>query len=308
MTQTTPPPNTEAQEEAIQEKVTQGEFHFIPGELEPIAPKKKFPAILKQAFRPMFFGAIGIHALLLFTPLSSPQQTKPKETAEPVKLARLSDKVLVKSMPKVKVAAAPKKVNLPKIAVASTNPVIVNLPEPEKAKTEENKTEPEKLTDKKLDDKQSKDSKVADGKLSDKGVDPSKVDPSKATTNEKDASKLDEGTQKFAPIINGLNKALNPAEETAAIPEKEQLINSAPFFKANPPPVSGAVISNKEVDEVIAGLRASFPDKFSPKGSYAGTQLYEAKVGDVTRYISIVKADNVMGQNVLVFLWEKPPA
>ena len=55
--------------------------------------------------------------------------------------------------------------------------------------------------------------------------------------------------------------------------------------------MTGAVISNKEVDEVIAGLRASFPDKFSPKGSYAGTQLYEAKVGDVTRYISIVKAE-----------------
>ena len=135
MTQTTPPPNTEVQEEAIQEKVTQGEFHFIPGELEPIAPKKTLPEILKQAFRPMFFGAIGIHALLLFTPLSSPQQTKPKETAEPVKLARLSDKVLVKSMPKVKVSAAPKKVNLPKIAVASTNPVIVSFPESEKAKT-----------------------------------------------------------------------------------------------------------------------------------------------------------------------------
>ncbi len=307
MTQITPPPNTEVQEEALQEKVTQGEFHFIPGELEPIAPKKTLPEILKQTFRPMFFGAIGIHALLLFTPLSSSQQTKPKETAEPVKLARLSDKVLVKSMPKVKVSAAPKKLNLPKVAVASTNPVIVNLPEPETPKTEENKSEPEKIPDKKLDDKQSKDSKVADGKLSNKGADPSTVDPKKATTDEKEVGKLDEGTKKFAPIINGLNKALNPAEETAAVPESTQLLNSAPFFNANPPPVSGAVISNKEVDEVIAGLQASFPDKFSVKGSYAGTQLYEAKVGDVTRYISVVKADNVMGQNVLVFLWEKPP-
>ncbi len=307
MTQIIPPPNNETREETIQE-----EFHFIPGELEPIAPKKKFPAILKQAFRPMFFGAIGIHALLLFTPLGSSHQTKPKETAEPVKLARLSDKVLVKSLPKVKVAAAPKKVNLPKISVASTNPVIVSLPEPEKGKTEENRPEDIKVEKSKPEDTKTEnkllDSKPTDRKQSNKGVDPSTVDPSKATTNEKDASELDEGTKKFSPIINGLNKALNPDEETAATPEKEQLINSAPFFNVNPPPVSGAVISNKEVDEVIAGLQASFPDKFSPKGSYAGTQLYEAKVGDVTRYISVVKADNILGKNVLIFLWEKPPA
>jgi hypothetical protein len=312
MTQTTPNPKSETEQE-IQE------FQFIPGELEPIlseinTPKssKKFklpafvnPGLVKKAFRPMLFGALGIHGFLLFVPFTSTPQVKPKETAEPVKLSRLSDKVLVKSMPKVKVTAAPKKLDLPKVAVVPSNPIVIKS-DPEKPKSEPDKS-PDKKPDEKKAEAKKEDSKSADTKPSDKGEDPSKVDPKKATTNEKDAGKLDEGTQKFAPIINGLNKAFNPDEETAAVPEAEQLTNSAPFFNAKPSPVTGAVISNKEVDAVIAGLQTSFPDKFSPKGSYAGTPLYEAKVGDVTRYISIIKADNIIGQNVLVFLWEKPP-
>ena len=304
MTQITPPPNTEVQEEAIQEKVTQGEFHFIPGELEPIAPKKTLPEILKQALRPMFFGAIGIHALLLFTPLSGPQQTKPKETAEPVKLARLSDKVLVKSMPKVKVAAAPKKVNLPKIAVASTNPVIVNLPEPENAKTEENKTEPEKLTDKKLDDKQSKDSKVADGKLSDKGVDPSKVDPKNRTSDANAASKLDAESQKFGSVIEALRSTLNPGE-AAADADSNLLDDPTPFFSVKPPPQGNSLISNQEVEEVEANLKGQFTEEFTRKGTYGGGALYEAKIGGTKRYVSLIKTNQ--GKGVMVFLWEKSP-
>jgi hypothetical protein len=317
MTQTNPNPETEQE---IQE------FHFIPGELEPISsevnPSKsskkiKLPAfinpgLVKKAFRPMLFGALGIHGFLLFVPLTSTPQVKPKETAEPVKLSRLSDKVLVKSMPKVKVTSLPKaKPDLPKVAVAPSNPIVIKA-DPEKPKPEPEKS-PEKKPDEpkpesKKDDKKTDDTKATDKKQSDKGEDPSKVDPKKATTDEKEVGKLDEGTQKFAPIINGLNQAFNPDEKTAAVPEPVQLTDSAPFFNVKPSPVTGAVISNKEVDEVIAGLQTSFPDKFSSKGSYAGSPLYEAKVGDVTRYISIIKADNVIGQNVLVFLWEKPPA
>jgi hypothetical protein len=310
MTQITPPPNSELVEELIQETATQGEFHFIPGELEPIAPKKKFPAILKQAVRPMFFGAIGIHALLLFTPLKMTQQTKPKETAEPVKLARLSDKVLVKSLPKVKVTAAPKKVDLPKIAVASTNPVVVKLPEPEKPKVEEKKTEPEKSPDKKpqdknLDNKKS-DSKKSEesSKASEKGADPSTVDPKKATTNEKDASKLDAESQQFGSVIAGLRSMLNPGEAEADA-DANFLDDPTPFFNIKPPPQGNTLISNQEVEEVEASLKGQFSEKFAKKPNYGGGLLYEAKIGGTTRYVSLIKTNS--GKGVMVFLWEKSP-
>lgn len=319
MTQLTPTPENETQDYTIQEKVMpeeviQEQFHFIPGDLEPIDSKKKFPAILKQAFRPMFFGAIAIHGLLLFTPLKSSHQAKPKETAEPVKLARLSDKVLVKSLPKVKVTAAPKKANLPKVAVASTNPIVVTLPEPEKSKIEDSKPEDKKIELKKPEDtstasKQS-DSKPTDGKQSDKGIDPSTVDPKNRTTDESKAGKpSDKDSAKFSSIFNELNKTFNPNEELALIPEITQLQNPTPFFNVNPPPKDGAAISNQDVDDVVTGLKSAFPGtgNFSKKGAYGGADLYEAKIGEVIRYISVIKADNVEGKNVLIFLWEKPP-
>jgi len=317
MTQTNPNPNpTHDPGEQTPE------FRFLPGDLEPIAeaPKKKFPPklnlpkfinpnLLKQAFRPMLLGALGIHGLLLFTPLTSPQQVKPKETAEPVKLNRLSDKVLVKSMPKVKIATLPNKtkLNLPKVAVASTNSIAIKAPTPpEEPKSEEKK--PEEKKSEKPTEKSPQPSVTPSGS-SNQGLDPSKLkDPSKGTMDAKDASKLDAETQKFAPIINGLNKQFNPNEETAPVPEAEQLTDPAPFFKVNPAPVTGAVISNQEVDAVVSGLQSSFSGQFTPKGNYAGTALYEVKVEGITRYISVVKADNVIGQNVLVFLWAKPPA
>jgi hypothetical protein len=193
MSQSTPTPTPSPETEIP-------EFEFVPGDLEPLSsasqnkpfpPKIKLPEInlklLKTAFRPMMFGAVGIHALLLFTPLTMTQQAKPKETAEPVKLKRLSDKVLVKSMPKVKVAAAPKKTDLPKVAVASSNPIVIKAPEPEKPKSEDKKPE-DKKDDKKPEDK--KDDKKADGKSNDKGVDASTVPKDKATTNQDEASQL----------------------------------------------------------------------------------------------------------------------
>ena len=305
MTQIIPPPNNETREDTIQE-----EFHFIPGELEPIAPKKTFPAILKQVIRPMFFGAIGIHALLLFTPLSSPQQTKPKETAEPVKVARLSDKILVKSMPKVKVAAAPKKLNLPKIAVASTNPVIVNLPEPEKAKTEETKTEDKKTEQKKPEDTKAEgklsDSKLADGKQSNKGVDPSTVDPRKATTDENAASKLDAESQKVSDVITALRTEMSPGE-----PETDPDANflkeeDKPFFFTadNMPKAPGSYISpTNTLSDVEAKLKNKF-ETFIRKGSHSSSgAVYEAKIGATIRYVTIVEA----GGGIMVFLWKESP-
>ena len=315
MTQLTPTPENETQDYTIQEKVMpeeviQEQFHFIPGDLEPIDSKKKFPAILKQAFRPMFFGAIAIHGLLLFTPLKGSHQAKPKETAEPVKLARLSDKVLVKSLPKVKVTAAAKKANLPKIAVASTNPVVVKLPEPEKSKAEETKSEPEKSPEKKLEDK-SLDNKKSDGKkpeesskVSEKGVDPSTVDPKKATTNEKDASKLDAESQQFGSVIAGLRSMLNPGEAEAEA-DANLLDYPTPFFNIKPPPQGNTLISNQEIEEVATSLKGQFSEKFVKKDDYGGGLLYEAKIGGTTRYVSLIKTNS--GKGVMVFLWEKSP-
>ena len=305
MTQITPPPNTEVQEEAIQEKVTQGEFHFIPGELEPIAPKKTLPEILKQALRPMFFGAIGIHALLLFTPLSGPQQTKPKETAEPVKLARLSDKVLVKSMPKVKVAAAPKKVNLPKIAVASTNPVIVNLPGSERAKTEENESEDKTIEQNKTENQTTK---------GDKGVNPLNVKPEKRTTDEENTSKLSKESKEFESVIAGLSELSNGTEEDKKAKKIDPYLLPEPkliFPDPNDPDkvVSGiegySWISNNTVEQVVTDLTQKFSKGFKKTGDYAGGEIYEAKIGNSTRFITVFKVTS--GSGVMVFQWAKSP-
>ncbi len=296
------------------------EFEFTPGDLEPLPPDKKpFPPklpeinlkFLKTAFRPMMFGAVGIHALLLFTPLKMTQQVKPKEVAEPSKIKRLSDKVLVKSMPKVKVAAAPKKPDLPKVAVAASNPIVVKAPEPEKPKPEEKKPEdkkPEdkKPEDKKPEDKQPKDSKVADGKQSDKGVDPSTVDPKNATTDEKQASKLDPESQKFANVVEGLRSTLNP-NEASADPDKNFLKEEDQdffFTKDGSPKAPGSYISpTNTLADVENSLKGKF-DQFTKKSGYAPNgSLYEAKIGASVRYISLVEA----GGGIMVFMWDKSP-
>ena len=302
----TPPPETE---NLILE--------FTPGDLEPIDPPKEpkqFPMIklsaaqnlLKNAFRPILFSALGLHGLLLFTPLSSETQVKPKETAEPVKIKRLSDKVLVKSMPKVKVTTATKP-SLPKVAVVGSNPIVVKPPdikseEPKEEKKSEVKKEEKNLDGKKTDDK--KPEKDTSDKGSDKGVDPSKVDPKKATTNEKDASKLDAESQKFEGVIARLRGELNPDEPEADAKDYANLLdNPKLFFNVTPPPQGLSYISTKQVEEVATSLRERFSEKFAKKGDYGSGELYETKVGNTVRYISIVKADS----GVMVFLWEKSP-
>ena len=300
MTQLTPPPETE-----------NPIFEFTPGDLEPIDMKQesedfqqvKQPialVLLKNAFRPILFTALGLHGLLLFVPLSSETQVKPKETAEPVKLKRLSDKVLVKSMPKIKVTTATKP-TLPKVTVASSNPIVVKPPEIlAELPKEEKKTPDEKKPDDKKPDTTSNDKK------NEKGADPSTVDPTKATTDASKISDLNAETQKFAPIINGLNKDFNPEEESALTPEPDQLSNPNLFFKNPALDETGAVVSNQTVDTVVNGMKSKFT-QFTPKGTYANLPLYEAKIDGVTRYMSFVQADNITGQAVLIFLWKKSP-
>ena len=305
MTQLTPSPETE---NPISE--------FTSGDLEPINTKQesedvqqvKQPIVLgllKNAFRPILFTALGLHGLLLFVPLSSETQVKPKETAEPVKLKRLSDKVLVKSMPKVKVTTT-KKPTLPKVTVASSNPIVIKSTEtPPELPKDEKKTPDEKKPDEKKPDEKKPEKNTSD-KPSDKGQDPSKVDPKKATTDVNNTSDLDAETKKFAPIINGLNQEFNPNEEVALIPEADQLINPNPFFKNPALDETGAVVSNQTVETVVNGMKGKFT-QFISKGIYAGQPLYEAKVDGVIRYMSFVQADNINGQAVLIFLWKKSP-
>jgi type IV secretory pathway VirB10-like protein len=295
----TPPPETETPV-----------YDFTPGDLAPIDTGKskarfskfKLPDAskhpwLKVLFRPILFSALGIHAFLLFVPLTTPKQAKPKELAEPVKLKRLSDKVLVKSMPKVKVTTAPKKPDLPKVAVAPSNPIVVKS-EPEKPKPEEKKSEEKKPEDKKTD------SKVADGRVNNKGEDPSKVDPKKATTDEKNASQLDAESQKVAGVIASLRSTLNPGEAEAEA-DSGLIDDPTPFFNVTPPPQGNSLISNQDVDTVEAHLKTQFTEKFVKKSDYGGGPLYETKMGNTVRYISLIKTNS--GQGVMVFLWEKSP-
>lgn len=71
---------------------------------------KNLPAPVRSLIRPMLFAAIGLHALLLFTPIPSEQKPKkPDDKENPVKITQL---------PTAKTAARPKlaKPALPKIA------------------------------------------------------------------------------------------------------------------------------------------------------------------------------------------------
>ena len=243
--------------------------------------------------------------MLLFTPLSSPQQTKPKETAEPVKLARLSDKVLVKSMPKVKIAAAPKKVNLPKIAVASTNPVIVNLPESERAKTEENKSEDKTIELNKTENQTTK---------GDKGVNPLNVKPENRTTDEETASKLSKESKEFESVIAGLSELSNGTEEDKKTKKIDPYLLPEPkliFPDPNDPDkvVSGiegySWISNNTVEQVVTNLTQKFSKGFKKTGDYGSGEIYEAKIGNSTRFITVFKVTS--GSGVMVFQWAKSP-
>jgi len=292
MTQITPPPETE-----------NSLFEFTPGNLEPIDMKQesedfqqvKQPialVLLKNAFRPILFTALGLHGLLLFVPFSSVTQIKPKETAEPIKLKRLSDKVLVKSIPKIKVTTVTKP-TLPKVTVASSNPIVVKPPD----------IKPESLKEDKKPDEKKPDEKKPE-KMNDKGEDPSKVDPQKATTDEKDASKLDAESQKFEGVIVGLRTLLNPGEAEAEA-DSGLLDDPAPFFNVKPSPQGNTLISNQDVADVATSLNGQFTEKFVKKGDYGGGELYEAKIGNTVRYISLIQSNS--GKSVMVFLWEKSP-
>lgn len=84
-----------------------------------LAPLRQLPAPVRLLIRPMLIAAIGLHALLLFTPI--PSEEKPKKTDDketPVKITQLpTAKPAPKARPKLAKPALPK-VNRPKPAIA----------------------------------------------------------------------------------------------------------------------------------------------------------------------------------------------
>jgi hypothetical protein len=88
-------------------------------------PLDKVPAPLRNLVRPILFGSLGLHALLLFVPMPGEQAKKPEKKEAPVKITQIPtgkfDKTkttIPKNLPKV---AAPA---LPKVAVASSRPAL----------------------------------------------------------------------------------------------------------------------------------------------------------------------------------------
>lgn len=77
---------------------------------------KNLPAPVRSLIRPMLFAAIGLHALLLFTPMpSEPKPKKPDDKENPVKITQLPTAQLA-SRPKLAKPALPK-LDQPKPAV-----------------------------------------------------------------------------------------------------------------------------------------------------------------------------------------------
>ena len=287
MTQLTPPPETESPI-----------FEFTPGDLEPIdRPKAPKPfsminlsaaqGLLKNAFRPILFTALGLHGILLFVPLTSVTQAKPKETAEPVKIKRLTDKVSVKSMPKVKVVATAKP-SLPKVIVASSNPIVIKSPDTTPTPTSTPLPSPS-----------------ASPPMSP----PPTVTPAPPPIppgNPNPPPNLDPESQKFASVIAGLRNTLNPGQsetdpDVDFLKDEDKAYFFTPDGQAKAP---GSYISpSYTLTDVATSLKGQFA-QFTPKSDYSPNgKLYEAKIGATTRYVSIVEA----GGGIMVFLWEKSP-
>ncbi|UBF27269.1 hypothetical protein K9N68_04705 [Kovacikia minuta CCNUW1] len=83
---------------------------------------KALPVPLRKLLRPMLFIALGLHALLLFAPLSSEQKPKPKQDEKAaVKITQLPKAAAPKLRPQIK-RQLPKAANRPKSPVPAASP------------------------------------------------------------------------------------------------------------------------------------------------------------------------------------------
>ena len=83
------------------------------------SPLKSLPAPLRLIIRPILFAALGIHALLLFTPFPAEQKPKPPEDKKnPVKITQIQTVKPLKTVP----------TNAPKADVSTPTQLKVSRP------------------------------------------------------------------------------------------------------------------------------------------------------------------------------------
>lgn len=88
-------------------------------------------AITRSIVRPMLFAALGLHAVLLFTPFPKEKEKPPENKEAPVKITQLpTTKASAKQTPKI--AIAKPKPALPKINRPNPNPIVQKSIEPPK--------------------------------------------------------------------------------------------------------------------------------------------------------------------------------
>lgn len=89
----------------------------------------QLPAAARSLARPMLFAALGLHALLLFTPFPKEKEKPPENKEAPVKITQLpTTRTSAKQTPKI--AIAKPKIALPKINRPNPNPVVQKSIEP----------------------------------------------------------------------------------------------------------------------------------------------------------------------------------
>lgn len=106
-------------------------------------PLKNIPAPVRSLIRPMLYASIGLHALLLFVPLSSTEE-KPKEQQETVKVTQLAplqqpSRQKVKPTPRTKPSPSSTRTLVRRAPTRTTIPATraTNKPEPPQSTTPE---------------------------------------------------------------------------------------------------------------------------------------------------------------------------
>ncbi|MER3434943.1 MAG: hypothetical protein C4288_16360 [Leptolyngbya sp. ERB_1_1] len=108
----------------------------------------QIPAAARPLVRPMLFAALGLHALLLFTPFPKQKEKPPENKEAPVKITQLPTAKASAKTPKVAIAK-PNKPALPKINRPNPNPIVqksIEPPTPQAATPPESTTPPKSET------------------------------------------------------------------------------------------------------------------------------------------------------------------
>jgi hypothetical protein len=102
------------------------------------------PAPARAFIRPMLLAALGLHALLLFTPFPKEKQKPPENKEAPVKITQLpTTKSTAQNKAKTKIPN-PNKPSVPKINRPNPNPVVVKTEPPKPLEARSQEAPPEK--------------------------------------------------------------------------------------------------------------------------------------------------------------------